>query len=107
MEAKDGSFGFDFGGVYDDIIEDNYIEYTIGDGRKVKINFSAEGEKTKVVENFEAESTNPLEMQKVGWQTILDNFKKYTESNKSILILRKCSFRNNETALFVSSIIFV
>ena len=81
MEAKDGSFGFDFGGVYDSIIINKYIEYTLGDTRKVKITFTPDGNKTKVTESFEAESTNPVEMQKVGWQAILDNFKKYTEEH--------------------------
>src|SRR4051794_7700171 len=81
MEAKDGSFGFDFGGVYDAITTNKNIEYTIGDGRKVKITFSADGEKTKVTESFEAETTNSIELQKGGWQSILDNFKKYAEAN--------------------------
>ncbi len=81
MEAKDGSFGFDFGGVYDSVINNEYIEYTLGDDRKVKITFSGQGNTTKVVENFEAESTNSIELQKGGWQAILENFKKYTESN--------------------------
>ncbi|MCW3114617.1 MAG: polyketide cyclase [Segetibacter sp.] len=81
MEAKDGSFGFDFGGVYDVVKENEYIEYTLGDDRKVKISFSSEGDKTKVVETFEAEKTNSIELQKFGWQAILDNFKKYTEAN--------------------------
>ena len=81
MEAKDGSFGFDFGGVYDDVKENEYIAYTMGDGRKVEIKFTGEGDKTKVVESFEAESQNPAEMQKAGWQAILDNFKNYTENN--------------------------
>ena len=81
MEAKDGSFGFDFGGVYDSITINKYIEYTLGDTRKVKITFTPDGNKTKVTESFEAESTNPVEMQKVGWQAILDNFKKYTEEH--------------------------
>jgi uncharacterized protein YndB with AHSA1/START domain len=82
MEAKDGSFGFDFGGVYDEIKTNELIAYTIGDGRKVKITFSGNGNETKVTETFEAENTNPLEMQKGGWQAILDNFKKYSEANK-------------------------
>lgn len=82
MEAKDGSMGFDFGGVYDAVKENEYIEYTLGDGRKVKVTFSAQGNKTKVVEDFEAENTNSLELQKGGWQAILDNFKKYTEARK-------------------------
>jgi uncharacterized protein YndB with AHSA1/START domain len=81
MEAKDGSFGFDFGGEYDAITTNKYIEYTLGDGRKVKINFTADGNKTKVTESFEAENTNSIEMQRGGWQAILDNFKKYTEAS--------------------------
>jgi len=81
MEAKDGSFGFDFGGVYESVDQNEYIEYTIGDGRNVKVNFTAQGNKTDVVETFEAEEINSIELQKGGWQAILDNFKKYTESN--------------------------
>jgi uncharacterized protein YndB with AHSA1/START domain len=81
MEAKDGSAGFDFGGIYDAVTQNKYIEYTIDDGRKVRVNFSAEGDTTKVSESFEAEGIHPLEMQKAGWQAILDNFKKYTEEN--------------------------
>ncbi len=79
MEAKDGSFGFDFGGVYDSVIPNEYIEYTLGDGRKVIVKFEADGNKTEVTENFEAEGTNSVELQKRGWQAILENFKKYTE----------------------------
>jgi uncharacterized protein YndB with AHSA1/START domain len=81
MEAKDGSFGFDFGGTYDVVKENEYLEYTIGDGRKVKASFIGQGTATKVVENFEAETTNSIDMQRTGWQAILDNFKKYTEAN--------------------------
>ncbi len=81
MEAKDGSFGFDFGGVYDEVRENEYIEYTLGDDRKVKVTFTPQGNKTKVVESFDAENTHSVEMQKGGWQAILDNFKKYTEAN--------------------------
>jgi len=81
MEAKDGSMGFDFGGVYDVVKPNEYIESTLGDGRKVKVKFTAEGNTTLVTENFEAEQMNPIEMQKGGWQAILDNFKKHTESN--------------------------
>lgn len=80
MAAKDGSYSFDFGGVYDNVKEHELIQYTMGDGRKVEVIFTREGNDTKVVETFEAESTNSLEMQKGGWQAILDNFKKYTES---------------------------
>ena len=81
MEARDGSMGFDFGGVYDILRPNEYIEYTIGDGRKVKVTFSVQGNTTKVVESFEAENTNSVEIQQGGWQAILDNFKKYTEAN--------------------------
>ena len=73
--------GFDFGGVYDAVTNNEYIEYTLGDGRKVKVSFDAQGSKTNVTESFEAESMNSVEMQKGGWQAILDNFKKYTEAN--------------------------
>ena len=82
MEAKDGSFGFDFGGVYDEVRENEYIEYTLGDGRKVTIDFTAEGDKTGIVQTFDPESENPREMQQGGWQAILDNFKKYAEANR-------------------------
>jgi uncharacterized protein YndB with AHSA1/START domain len=81
MEAKDGSFGFDFGGVYDDVRNNEYIEYTLGDGRKVNIVFSTSGTDTKVVETFDPEDTHPVDFQRSGWQAILDNFKKYTEAN--------------------------
>lgn len=81
MEAKDGSFGFDFGGVYDAVENNKYIEYTIGDGRKVKVHFTNEGNAIKLTEIFEAENINSIEMQRGGWQAILDNFKKYTEVN--------------------------
>ena len=80
MEAKDGSFGFDFGGVYDEIKTNELISYTMDDGRKAKITFTKNGNTTKVIETFEAENENPIEMQKGGWQAILNNFKKYTET---------------------------
>ena len=79
MEAKDGSFGFDFGGVYDEVRENEYIEYTLGDGRKVTIDFTPEGDSTSIVQTFEPETQNSREMQQGGWQAILDNFKKYAE----------------------------
>ena len=81
MEARDGSFGFDFGGVYDIVETHKRIEYTLEDDRKVRIHFTSNGDTTEVIESFEAESTNPVEMQRSGWQSILDNFKKYTEGN--------------------------
>jgi uncharacterized protein YndB with AHSA1/START domain len=81
MEAKDGSMGFEFGGVYDVVKNNEYLECTLDDSRKVKTHFSSQGNKTKVTESFEAEDMNPVEMQRAGWQAILDNFKKYAESN--------------------------
>jgi len=80
MEAKDGSFGFDFWGIYDDVKMNQYIEYTMGDSRKAWITFTACGDETKITETFEAETENSLELQKMGWQAILNNFKIYTES---------------------------
>lgn len=80
MEAKDGSFGFDFGGVFDQVIPGKAIHYTIGDGRKVTVTFEDQGGETRVVETFETETQNPVEMQQQGWQAILDNFKKYAET---------------------------
>jgi uncharacterized protein YndB with AHSA1/START domain len=82
MEAKDGSFGFDFRGVYDEVITNQLIAYTMEDGRKVRISFSAEGETTQIKEKFEAETENSLELQRDGWQAILNNFKKYAEANR-------------------------
>lgn len=80
MEAKDGSFGFDFEAIYDEVVDNNRIIYTIADGRKVMVGFQEKDGKTDVEVVFEAESQNPVEMQKGGWQAILDNFKKYAES---------------------------
>lgn len=78
MEAKDGSFGFDFGGVYDEIKINELISYTLGDGRKVTISFTSQGKDTKIIESFEAEATHSVEQQREGWQAFLDNFKKYS-----------------------------
>jgi YD repeat-containing protein len=81
MAAKDGSFSFEFGGVYDAVEKNKLTEYTLGDGRTVKITYIPQGNATKMVIVFEAEETNPIEMQQGGWQAILNNFKKYTESH--------------------------
>lgn len=84
MEAKDGSFGFDFWGVYDKVKQHEQIAYTMGDGRKANTSFTAEGNSTTVTTVFEAESENPVEMQRGGWQSILDNFKAYAEKATTI-----------------------
>ncbi len=81
MEAKDGTQGFDFGGVYDKVETNKLIEYTIEDGRKVKITFVPDGLKTHITETFEAENDHPMEMQKAGWQNILNIFKKHAETS--------------------------
>jgi uncharacterized protein YndB with AHSA1/START domain len=81
MEAKDGSFGFDFSGVYDEVKPNQLIAYTMDDGRKAVLNFISNGKETKVIVMFEAENENPIEMQKGGWQAISDNFKKYVETH--------------------------
>lgn len=79
MEAKDDSFGFDFSGIYDEVKLNEIISYTLDDGRKVKITFISKENKTEIIETFEAENTNLKEVQQNGWQSILDNFKKYAE----------------------------
>jgi uncharacterized protein YndB with AHSA1/START domain len=83
MEAKDGSMGFDFGGVYDEVEPLSRIAYTMGDGRKVQVSFVETDNGIHLTETFEAEAMNPVEMQKGGWQAILDNFRKYAEGNRS------------------------
>lgn len=80
MEAKDGSAGFDFGGVYTEVEENRILAYVMDDGRKVRISFEEGEEGIKITETFDPESENSLELQQQGWQAILDNFKKYAES---------------------------
>lgn len=79
MEAKNGSAGFDFEGVYDEVKPKEHLAYTLTDGRKVSVSFKEQGNKTLVKESFEAESENSRKLQQQGWQAILDNFKKYVE----------------------------
>ena len=79
MEAKDGSAGFDFGGVYDVVKEHEEIAFTMDDGRRVDIAFTAQGDETAITETFDAEGTFPVEFQRAGWQSILDNFRRYAE----------------------------
>lgn len=80
MEAKDGSFGFDFEAIYDEVIENEKFTYSFG-GRQSTVTFDDLGDKTKVIVVFDAEDQHPEEFQKQGWQAILDNFKKYAENN--------------------------
>ena len=81
MAAKDGSFSFDFGGVYTAIEAQKHFAYTMDDGRQAEVSFSSENNVTTVVEKFEAEAVNSIEMQEAGWQAILNNFKQYTETH--------------------------
>ena len=81
MAAKDGSMAFDFEGVFDKIELNSSIESHLGDGRALNVYFEKIDDKTKVTEIFEPEATNPIEMQKQGWQMILNNFKSYVEAN--------------------------
>lgn len=79
MSAKDKSFGFDFGGTYTKIVDKQFIEYHIGDGRLVEISFEQTSDGIKITETFEAEETHSIEQQRSGWQSILNNFKKHAE----------------------------
>lgn len=81
MAAKDGSFSFDFSGKYLEVEPQKLIKYTIDDDRKVEIFFNDLGDSVEITETFEPEQTNSSDMQRGGWQAILDNFKKYTENN--------------------------
>ncbi len=79
MEAKDGSFGFDFEAIYDEVIDQKKLVYTLGDGRKVTTNFEGLADTTRIITVFDADKENSEEMQRSGWQAILNNFKNYTE----------------------------
>lgn len=81
MAAKDGSARFDFAGTYTAVLPRELIVYVLDDRRKVVVKFQPMGNKTKVTEAFEPEKTNPEDMQRAGWQAILDNFKKYAEGD--------------------------
>lgn len=80
MESKDGSMGFDFGGIYNEVSEHKKIRYTMDDGREVENLFIDVQDNTKLVVTFDAENHNPMEMQKNGWQAILNSFKSYAEA---------------------------
>ena len=80
MEAKDGSFGFDFEGIYDTVKTNELIAYTMADGRMSIITFKQQGNNINISQTFEAETENTIELQKNGWQAIMNNFKKYTEN---------------------------
>jgi uncharacterized protein YndB with AHSA1/START domain len=81
MEAKDGSFGFDFEAVYEEVVPGETFTYKLGDGRQATVDFKKNGNNTDVTVTFDPETENPIEMQQGGWQAILNNFKKYAEAN--------------------------
>jgi uncharacterized protein YndB with AHSA1/START domain len=82
MAAKDKSASFDFAGSYTAVIQNKLIEYDMDDKRHVKVEFDQTPQGVRIVESFEPEYKNPKEMQRTGWQTILNNFKKYVENSK-------------------------
>lgn len=84
MEARDGSSGFDFEGEYSRVEPNKFLEYYMSDGRKVQITFTSNGNQTVVTEKFDAEETNPVDLQKQGWQAILNNFKRYAEASQTM-----------------------
>ena len=81
MEARNGSFGFDLEGEYDEIVDQKMISYVMPDGRKVSTTFVNTDGNTMVTTIFDAENLSPIELQKAGWQAILENFKRYVEAN--------------------------
>lgn len=81
MAAKDGSFSFDFEGIYTEVIPNEKLAYSIIDNRKVEVDFLTADNRTQIIETFEAEDQNSIEMQEQGWKAILENFKHYTEKN--------------------------
>jgi uncharacterized protein YndB with AHSA1/START domain len=88
MESRDGSMGFDFGGQYSKVEPLKEIESVLEDGRYMQVIFTANGTETTVKEIFEAENENPIEMQRAGWQAILDNFKKHVEGYTNLELVR-------------------
>lgn len=89
MEAKDNSFGFDFSGTYEEIVDKKRVVTRLDDNRLVKTEFHVENDSVRIVETFEAEDQNSIELQREGWSAILNNYKLYTESlqqNKSLLV---------------------
>lgn len=80
MAAKDGSFEFEFGGIYEEVVNLQKIRFSMSDGRNVTVQFEELAEGIRVVETFDPEDQNPLDMQEAGWSAILNNFKKHVES---------------------------
>lgn len=81
MAARDGSLAFDYVATFSIVKPNELLEYTLGDGRKVSIEFIENGNTTQIIESFEIEDESSIDIQRQGWQAILDNFKKYVEAN--------------------------
>jgi len=81
MEAKDGSFAFDFEAVYNEIVDGEKFTYTMPDNREIQVSFEKMDDKTRVTVTFDPENVNPVDLQRDGWQSILDNFRRYAEGN--------------------------
>ena len=81
MEAKDGSFAFDFEAVYNEIVDGEKFTYTMPDNREIQVSFEQTDDKTRVTVTFDPENENPVDLQRSWWQSILDNFRKYAEEN--------------------------
>ena len=110
MEAKDGSRGFDFAGEYTEVVKDKLIQYDLENGRSVKIEFQTDGNSVKIIETFDAETSNDPELQRAGWQAILVNFKRHVESkspsqNKSSRIKKdgEASYMKTAIEQFIES----
>lgn len=82
MEARDGSMGFDFEGVYTDVIPQKMLKFDLSDGRKVEVTFEPAEDRVRIIERFDPDEETDAEMQLGGWQAILNNFAKYVESKK-------------------------
>ncbi|WP_327983977.1 SRPBCC domain-containing protein [Bergeyella porcorum] len=82
MEAKDGSFGFDFKAIYKELTPEQSFVYVLEDGREVSVSFIPQVDTTEIVIVFDPENQNPIEIQQAGWKAILDNFKRYAEGLK-------------------------
>ncbi len=81
MTAKDKSAGFDFTGTYTDVVKHALIEYDMDDGRHVRVTFAETPEGVVITETFDPENENSKEVQRAGWQAILDTFKKHVETS--------------------------
>ena len=83
MESRDGTMGFDFEGIYTDVKPNKLIAYKLADEREISVEFESVNNATHIIETFDAETENTLELQRQGWQAILDNFKRYAEGIKN------------------------